>query len=392
MLTGIVILDLTHALAGPYGSLLLADLGAEVVKIENPNGGDVTRNFKAVTIGDESAYFFSINRNKKSVVIDLKKPEGKEVFFELVKKADVVVDNFRPGITEKLGCDYESLKVHNPRIISCSISGYGYNGPDRDKPAFDLIVQALSGGMSITGAPGSEPARMGIPIGDLAGGMFAAVAITAALHKRNVTGLGERIDISLLDCQISLLTYVAQYYLASGKVPEQIGSAHETVVPYQAFRTADSYIVVACWTEKFWQLLCTALSIEELAQDYRFESMEKRLANRGELISILEDIFEQKTRAEWLSILVAKNIPSGTINNIAEALSSPQVRERDLVVEIDHPKCGTYQTIGSPFKYSKKPVFTPPPSIGEHTTEILKKFLGYSGELIDSLKKNRAIV
>ncbi|HLE44854.1 MAG TPA: CoA transferase, partial [Methylomirabilota bacterium] len=285
---GVRVLDLSRMLAGPYGAMLLADLGAEVVKIEEPGGGDPMRAMGPPFLDGESAYFLSINRNKKSVALDLDRPEGRAVFLDLCRVADVVWENFRPGVMARLGCDPATLRALNPRLVVCSISAFGQEGPYRDWPAFDLALQAMGGAMSITGEEGRPPVRMGLPMGDLAGGMFGALAVAGALFRRAQTGEGTAIDLSLLDCQVSLLTYVAQYYWADGRVPGRVGSGHASVVPYQAFATRDSFLVVAVFAEKFWSGFCRALDRPDLIADPRFDSNGKRVERRRELVALLE--------------------------------------------------------------------------------------------------------
>lgn len=377
MLEGIKVLDLTQALAGPYGSLLLGDLGAEIIKIES-SSGDFTRTFTAVAIEGVSAYYLSINRNKKSVVLDLKTEKDLNIFYELVKTADVVYDNFRPGVVERLRIDYETLKEINPQIICCSISGYGHTGPEKDRPAFDLVIQAISGEMSITGEPGRPPVRMGIPMGDLAGGQFAALGICAALVERQRTGTGQKIDLSLLDSQISLMTYVGQYYFANGVIPGPSGSGHQTTPAYRAFQTKDRWLVVACMNDNFWAPLCEALGLPELIDDPRFKTGNDRFKNRYQIDEILEKRFATKSADEWLSILKEANVPYGPVNDLKEALSDPQVLAREMIIEVEHEKLGRFKMIGNPIKstsLAKTQAFTPPPLLGEHTEQVLKSIV-----------------
>jgi formyl-CoA transferase/CoA:oxalate CoA-transferase len=392
LLEGVTILDLTRMLAGPYGSLLLADLGAEVIKVEDPVGGDPIRQMGPPFIQGESAYFISINRNKKSLTLDLTAPPARGVFHRLAGKADVVLDNFRPGVLERLGVDYESLRRVNPRIISCSISAFGQNGPYRSLPAFDLILQAMGGAMSITGEPDRDPVRMGLPMGDLAGGLFGAFAVAAALFQRERTGEGRCIDLSLLDCQVSLLTYVAQYFLASGEVPGPVGSAHASAVPYQAFRTKDIHIVIAVFTEKFWSRLCNVIGRPDLVEDPRFATNAQRHAHRKELIPLLEEIFLGRTGDEWLQNFRDEGIPSGPINSVDRVLSDPQVLHREMLAELEHPRCGRLKVLGNPVKTipDGTPTFLPPPALGEHTAEILQR-AGYTAGEIAMLRREKVI-
>lgn len=389
---GVRIIDMSRMLSGPYGSMILADLGAEVIKIEEPEGGDGTRQLGQYYIEGESAYFVSINRNKKSITLNLKSDEGRQIFYKLVKNADVVFDNFRPGIVEKLKVDYDTLKEINPKIICASVSGFGQNGPYRDRPAFDLILQAIGGAMSITGEPDGDPVRMGIPTGDLAGGMFAAHGICAALYHREKTGSGAKIDVGLLDSQVSMLTYVAEYVCFGGETPRPIGSGHQSVVPYQAFKTEDIYIVIAIFIDKFWEALCRVMDFDELIDDPKYKTNELRRQNKEDLIPILKDRFLSKTGEEWLKLLADAGVPSGPINTVDRVMEDPQVQARNMVIDLDHPKCGKLRVLGNPIKIQDlDEVYTPPPLHGQHTEEILGEMLGYSSEQIQQLRDNNVI-
>jgi len=378
-------------LAGPYGTMLLADMGAEMIKIED-HFGDYTRLGVQTSIGRMGAYFLALNRNKKSVVLDLKNPKGREIFYELVKVSDVVVDNMRPRALKKLKCDYEDLKQVNPRIISCSLSGFGHTGPYRDRTAFDLTVQTMSGGMSVTGEVGGPPARAGIPIGDVSGGMAAALSIVSALHYRDKTGKGQKLDISLLDVQISLASYLVAYYLVGGILSGPQGSRHGSLVPYEAFQTKDLWIVVACVTEPFWEGLCIAMGLEELILDERFDNALNRLQTHDELIPILQERFLQKTAAEWLPLLEEADVPCAPVNSLDRALSDPQVLERNMVIEIEHPQLGNFKLAGNPIKASEsEEIFVAPPRLGEYTEEVLKEILEYPDDRIKELKDEKVI-
>jgi crotonobetainyl-CoA:carnitine CoA-transferase CaiB-like acyl-CoA transferase len=373
-LAGIRVLDLTRMLSGPYGSMILADMGAEVIKIEPPSEGDPIRAMGPPFLdGGESAYFLSINRNKKSVTLDLSRPEGRDVFLKLLERSDVVFNNFRPGVAERLGIDYESCKARKPDVVYCSVSGFGQDGPYRDLPAFDLILQAMGGGMSITGVPGGEPVRAGIPLGDLAGGMFAATAICGALWRRDRTGEGQYIDISLLDSQVSMLTYVAQYYLASGRVPGPSGTAHQSVVPYQAFRTKDIWIVVAVFVERHWARFCEALALPALTSDRRFATNGARLENRAELVALLSDRFGERAGDEWIERLWKAGVPAGPINTVDRVLRDPHVLARGMLADMvePHPVAGAQKVLGNPIKVAGPQEFRPSPLLGEHTDEVL---------------------
>ena len=394
LFSGVRVLDLTRMLAGPYGTLLMADLGAEVIKIEEPDGGDPMRVMGPPFLPNgESAYFLSINRNKKSVALDLTKPEGRQVFYDLVRVSDVVWDNFRPGIMAKLECDPPRLSGLNPRLICCSISAYGQEGPYRDWPAFDLTLQAMGGAMSVTGEEGRAPVRMGLPIGDLAGGMFGAFAVAGALFHRERTGQGGAIDLSLLDAQVSLLTYLAQYFWTDGKVPGPLGSGHASVVPYQALQTRDGSLIIAVFAEKFWGLFCRAVGRTEWERDPRFATNADRLRNRQALIPLVEEIFTGRTTKEWLDVLHREGVPAAPIQRVDQVLSDPQVLLRKMVGSLQHPSLGRLPSLGSPIKVdaNMEVHLAPPPALGEHTQEILTKLLGYPQAQIEGLRGHGAI-
>lgn len=391
-IAGIRILDLSQMLAGPYGTMILADLGAEVIKIERPGGGDIARGMPPHFFHGESVYFISMGRNKKSLSLDLKAGEGLELFYRLVRLSDVVYDNFRPGILEKLRIDYETLKQINPRIISCSVTGYGHTGPFKDRPAFDLIIQARGGIMSYTGEPGRMPVRMGAPMGDLGGGLFAVQGVLAALYQREKTGLGQKVDIGLLDCQISLLIYRGLYSLYAGEVARPVGSGHVSANPIRAFHTKTFDIVIDANTDKFFVELCEGLSLQELASDPRFLTRADRLKNKDALYALLDEAFLQKTGEEWLEILEAR-VPIGPINTVDMALRDPQVCSRNMVVEITHPCGEKMKLLGNPIKMSQRgeEAYEPPPGIGEHTEQILRQLLSLDSSEIQRLRDNKII-
>ena len=391
-LSNVRILDLTLIMAGPYCTLILGDLGAEVIKIERPGVGEGARGVPPYFFEGESAYFIAMNRNKQSMTLDLKSEKGREIFYELTKNSDVVIDNFRPGVVKKLGVDYDTLKKINPRIICCSISGYGQTGPLNDRPAFDLIIQARGGIMSYTGEPGKMPVRMGAPMGDLAGGLFAANGILAALYQRKQTSRGQFIDISLLDCQISLLTYRGQYYFVGNEVAQPVGSSHTSIHPIRAFKTKSFDIVIDCNTQKIFAELCEVIGAPELAENPKFNSREHRLKNKDELYDILEKTFLTRTGEEWLKLL-DKRIAIGPINTIDKALSDPQVLSRNMVAEADYGNDKKVKIMGNPIKMSEidEDVFKAPPRLGEDTDQILTNLLQYSSEEIEELRKLKII-
>ncbi len=394
-LSGVTVLDLTRIISGPYGTMLLAFLGAEVIKIEEPLEGDTARRTSLYYQDGLSAVFVAGNVGKKSVTLNLKPEKGRALFLRLVESADVVIDNFRPGTMERLGVGYETLKTVNPRIIACSISGYGAWGPLKDAPAFDLTVQAMAGSMSMTGEKGRPPVKMGVPIGDLAAGMAGALGVTAALYRRERTGHGEQIDVAMFDVQVSLLHYHAQYYLASGERPEPVGSAHPNVVPYQAFETRDGYLVVALWgVNHLWPVLCEAIERPDLAQDDRFATNEKRVKHQELLVPILEEVFKARTAGQWMAVFEQHGIPAAPVHAVDQVLALPQVAAREMLLTLTHPATGNPLTVlGSPVKLSgdSQETLLPPPLLGQDTEEILKGRLGLSdGEIID-LRRDQVI-
>ena len=391
---GVRVLDLSRMLAGPYGSMLLADMGAEVIKVEDLDGGDPMRAMGPPFLPDgESAYFLAVNRNKKSVAIDLATPAGRDVFRALAGAADVVWENFRPGVMQRLGLDYATLAAMNPRLIMCSISAYGQDGPYRDYPAFDLALQAMGGGMSVTGEDGGPPVRMGLPMGDLSGGMVGAFAVAGALFRRERTGQGAHVDLSLLDCQVSLLTYMAQYFWTDGRVPRPMGSAHASVVPYGALATRDGHLIVAVFAEKFWAGFCEAAGHPEWARDPRFAGNRDRVANRAALMALIEAAFRERPTEEWLARLHAAGVPAAPILAVDRVLTDPQVRHRRMVVELEHPRHGTLPTLGTPVKIdgAMETPLAPPARLGEHTDAVLGELLKYPVERIAALRRQGVI-
>lgn len=390
-LSGIRILDLSTMLAGPFGSMMLADLGAEVVKIETPDG-DGTRTFPPHFHKGDSLYYLSVNRNKKSIVIDLKKPEGLALFYKLVKKADVVWDNFRSGIGKRLKVDYDSIKDINPAIISCSISAFGDNNPyDGDQPIYDLCIQGTSGVLDMTGEPDRPPVKMAIPMADLAGGWYAVVGLLAALLERSRTNKGQKVDIAMLDSIVSLHTYEAAYCLYSGSNPHRIGTNHRSLVPYQIFQTKDIYIAIVVALDKFWVHLCKALGIPQYGKDERFATVSARYEHRQEVVDLIAGILIEKTCDEWLVPLKKAGVPCAPVNTLDKALNEPALRHRNMVVEIDHYG-EPIKVLGNPIKLSNNcDTFDRPPKLGENTCGVLKELLGYRDDEIEQLMSKKVI-
>ncbi|MCL7397418.1 MAG: CoA transferase, partial [Thaumarchaeota archaeon] len=385
------VLDFTRVMSGPFATMLLGDLGADVIKIEPP-GGDDTRGWGPPWIGGDSAYFMSANRNKRSIIIDLKKLEGREIVKKLVEKSDVVVENFRPGVAEQLGISYDNLSKINPRIIYCSISGFGQSGPYRDKPGYDLIALAMSGLMSITGEPNRPPVKFGVPIADLTTALFAALSIVSALYWREKTGRGQYIDMALLDAQVLLLSHQAFNYFATGEEPRRMGSAHPNIVPYQAFETSDGYIIVTVGSEKLWEQFCKAIGRPDLIENPKFRTNADRVINREELIEELERVFKPKPTRFWIEELEKAGVPAAPILTVGQVLNDEHVRYRGMVLEIEHPEAGVIKMLGTPFKMSVTPgvVRSPPPTRGQHTFEILRE-LGFDDEEIIELKSKHVV-
>jgi crotonobetainyl-CoA:carnitine CoA-transferase CaiB-like acyl-CoA transferase len=390
-LEGLRILDLTRHLAGPYGSLLMGDLGAEIIKIEAV--GSRKEATGKYSYKGQDAYFMSVNRSKKSLTLDVRKEEGRELFYDLVKISDIVFDNFRPGVLERLKIDYNTLKEINPRIICCSITGYGSKGPHRLLPAYDLVMQALSGAMSITGEEGRPPVRSGIAIADQGAGMFAVHGMLAALYRRERTGVGSKVETSLLENMIALLAYEAGYYFTSGEVPGRVGAGHRTLALYDCFKTQDDYIVIAA-VFKF-STLCKALDREDLIDDPRF-SDDHIEEHKPDLLPILQEVFLTKKTKEWLKVLNEADIPCAPVNNLHQALTDPQVLANDMVISVEHTLGGEVKQTGNPIKISSTPPelrnkFLSPPTLGEHNNEILSQLLGYPHEKIEKLKEEQVI-
>ncbi len=378
-LQGTRLIDLTHMLSGPYAGMILADLGCDTVKVEPPGTGEGTRRLLETdprnSFKGMGAYFFTLNRNKRSVAIDLKSESGRSFFYELVKVADVVLDNFSADVTGRLCIDHDTLSQLNPRVITCSISGFGENGPNYKRPAFDQIVQGLGGGMSITGSQSGEAVRAGIPIGDLGGGMFAVMGIQAALLARAQTGNGQHVDISMLDVQVSLLNYMATMYSLSGEIPVPIGNSHFVHTPYNTFATADDTIIIAVIGDTFWPALCDLLDIQELRR-LDFATAPGRLKQKKLIEGLIEDRLKTLPANYWLERLEDARIPCARVNNLAQAMADPQIRHRNMVVEVEHPQGGSVEVPGNPIKLSEtsEDTFTPPPLLGAHTRDVFSSW------------------
>ena len=392
-LQDIQVLDLTRALAGPFCTLMLGDYGADVIKIEIPETGDDTRHWGPPFIGDESAYFLSINRNKRSLTLNFKEQEAIKIFLKLVEKADVVVENFNPGVMKRFGLDYEAVKAINPSIIYCSISGFGQDGPYQNRPAYDQIMQGVSGLMSITGEPDGEPQKVGIAVSDIGAGMWAAFAVMTALHHRSNSGDGQHIDISMLDAQVAWMTYQAAYFFANEEPPKRLGAAHPTLVPYQAFMSQDGKNVnVAVGSERLWERFCEGVNRMDLKDDPNFAQNGDRVRNRSTLVPLLQEYFLTQPADYWVNALQSVNVPAGPINDLADVFSDPQILHREMLVEIPHPTLKSIKQTGLPLKFSVTPgAFDKhPPLLGEHNEEILNS-LGYSAQDIAGLTNNAVI-
>lgn len=395
-LAGLVVLDLTHMLSGPYGTMMLADLGARTIKIEPPGKGEGTRQLLADTPeyarDGMGAYFLTLNRGKESVALDLKSAEGLAVFYDLVRHADVVFDNFSAGVTRRLKIDHDTLSAINPRIITCTVSGFGETGPDTQRPAFDQVIQAMGGGMSITGDPDMPPTRSGIPIGDLGGGIFGAMGVMAAVIARQGTGRGQHVDVSMLDVQVSMLNYMATMYLMSGIVPQRIGNGHFVHVPYNVYPTRDGHIVVACIGDAFFARFVEMLPLPELL-DPRYARQPARLADKALIDAAIAREFVKHGTGEWLARLRAARIPCGPVNDFAQVLSDPQVIARDMVVSMTLASGEEVRMPGVPMKFSAsgKPAFEPPPGVGQDSRRILAEMLGYDSARIEALSRSGAI-
>lgn len=388
-LQGIRVLDLSRVLAGPYCTMNLADLGAEVVKIELPGHGDDARRFPPmIPNSTDSAYFYGVNRGKISVTLDLRSPDGAEVFLELAALSDVVVENFSPGTMARFGLDYERLRTHNPKLILCSISGFGQSGPMAPEPAYDIVAQALGGTMSVTGLADGEPTRCGLSIGDMVAALYGVIAIQAALRVRERSGVGQHLDVAMLDCQVAMLEGALGQYSATGTVPGRIGSRHPSITPFQQFPAADDYFVVGVGNEGLWQRFCDAIGMGHLKDDPRFADNPSRTRNHGQLDIILREHFLTHPRAHWLGLLGNVGVPCAPVSNVAEVARNPQLRARNMILNADHPAFDGLLVPGSPLKSAGRD--TPPPTrapaLGEHTDAVLKGLLGYDQTRLAQLR------
>jgi crotonobetainyl-CoA:carnitine CoA-transferase CaiB-like acyl-CoA transferase len=399
-LEGIRVLDLSRAMAGPYCTMMLGDLGADVIKVERPGSGDESRGWGPPFVGQsddnilgESAYFLSVNRNKRSITVNLKSSEGQEVIRRLVRLCDVLVENFRTGVLEKLGLGYEDMKKLNPNLVYCSISGYGRTGPYAGRPGYDVIIQAEGGMMGITGPVDGPPSRVGVPIVDITTGMFAATSILAAMRVRDQTKEGQLIDISLFDTQAALLTNVASNYLIGGADLLRTGNDHPNLAPYGAFRAQDRWLVLGVANEPQWETFCGVIDRQDLREDVRFKTNGNRIAHRAELGEILSEVMASRPVSEWLSVLRDAGLPCGPINDVASVFDHPQIQPRELILEVEHPKAGPIRLTGFPYKFAKTPaeLHYPPPLLGEHTEEVLTEILGYSMDQVALFQERGAI-
>jgi crotonobetainyl-CoA:carnitine CoA-transferase CaiB-like acyl-CoA transferase len=403
-LSGVRVLDLSRVLAGPWAGQNLADLGADVIKLERPKFGDDSRAFGPPWVKDregrdtrDSAYFTSANRGKRSITLNIARPEGQAIVRELVRICDVLIENYKFGDLARYGLGYDDLKAVNPRLIYCSVTGFGHTGPYRERPGYDFMIQGMGGMMSVTGepdgAPGGGPQRAGVPIADIITGMYASIAICAALAQRAQSGTGQHLDLALLDSQIALLAYQNTNYFATGAPPKRIGNLHPNIVPYQPFRSSDGEVIVACGNDNLFRRFCDAAGCPELAHDARFATNGKRVENRAEITRLIQQIFEKKTTAEWLRRLEAAGVPNGPINNLAQVFAEPQVQARGVRIELEHPAAGKLSMVASPMRFSATPIEhrVPPPLLGEHTDQILRELLKLSVVQIAKLRADGVI-
>jgi crotonobetainyl-CoA:carnitine CoA-transferase CaiB-like acyl-CoA transferase len=391
-LDGLRVLDLTRVLVGPFATMMLGDLGAEVIKVERPGEGDETRHVAPLKDG-ESHYFMAINRNKRGLAVDMKQTAGREIMVELARRSDILVENFRPGVAKRLGLDHETLRAVNPRLVYCSISAFGQTGPYASRSALDIAIQAMSGVMSITGEPDGPPTRMGLPMADLCGGLFAVIGVLSAIHERETTGEGQFIDFSMLDGMVSMLMYMATRVFMTGEDSPKIGTGHYGIVPYGAYPASDGHLVIANIGEMFWPKICAAIGRPELAGDERFDTNPKRVARREEVDAVLREALATRTVAEWDAIFEEHDVPHAPILRVSEVLANAQVLARGMVAEYQHPKLGRFPSLGRAIRFPAHegvPI-EPPPLLGEHDAEVLGELLGYSPERIERLRAEGVI-
>lgn len=390
-LDGVKVIDFSRILAGPFCTMTLADLGAEVLKIEQPGSGDEARGVGPFLDG-MSAYFMSINRGKKSMALNIKEPKGRDLARALSARADILVENFRPGTMDRLGLGYETLAKLNPRLIYAACSGFGQTGPYRAHGAYDMVIQGMGGVMSITGEPGGRPLKTGPAIGDLAGGLYTVIGVLAALQARERTGEGQMVDIGMLDCQVALLENAIIRYTTTGEVPGPLGARHPSIAPFEAFEAKDGYVIFAVGTPH-WERFCRIIGREELLEDPRFATNALRADNHEALQPIIAEVARTKTVREWIELMEKAGVPCGPINTIDQVVSDPQVKARGMITDIHHPGVGTIRLPGSPLRLSGTPsrVDRPAPGLGEHTADVLKAWLGYDEETIDALKQQGVV-
>jgi CoA:oxalate CoA-transferase len=394
-LRGVRVLDLTRVLAGPFCTMNLADLGADVIKIEMPGCGDDSRSFAPMMPSGDSAYFYSVNRGKRSVTLDLRIEEGAAIFIELAAKSDIVVENFSPGTMDRFKLGYSQLKAANPKIILCSISGFGQTGPMTSAPAYDIVAQALGGTMSITGNPGGEPVRCGVSVGDLGAALYGVIAIMSALRVRDRDGVGNHLDIAMLDCQVAMLEDALARYSVTGKIPERLGTRHPSITPFQQFRAADDYFVMGAGNEAIWLRFCDVIGMPQLKDDRRFLTNHDRTANHAELETILARIFATRPRQHWLRLLADASVPCAPIANVEEVTRDPHLEARNMILHADHPDFDGLIVPGSPLKsvgagHTDIPL-TRAPRLGENTDEVLASVLGYDSERLSELRRRSII-
>ena len=392
-LDGVKVLSFGRMLAGPFATMLLSDLGAEVIKLEAPGLGDLARFAKPSVAEKVSSYFLSVNRGKKSITLDLKKERGKEVVLELVKLTDILLENFRPGVMERLGLGYETIKQHNPQIVYGSISGFGQQGPYSQRPAFDMIAQGMGGVVSITGEPGQQPSRVGYSIGDMGASLFGALAILAALHERDKSGQGQWIDVSMLDAQVALSENACARYFATGEIPGPFGSRHPLFTPFQAFPAKDGHVVVITQRPKDWENFCKVAGKEEWIEDEKYRDVDSRLANYDSFLSDMNVLMQTRSVQEWMALFDENNIMAGPVNNIEQVVNDPHIQQREMFVDVEHSRVGPLKVVGTPMKFSRTPcrIDKASPELGEHNQEVFSGWLDLSEEEIENLKEEGVI-